>query len=147
MGFFKRLVPIKGMMSLGFTDIDLSQGRLKGQAHLECEEPVRVEEVRIEAKAYESYTDRRRDSKGHYEPVHRTDVYFEKTLPISQPFEAPAGHIGNYVFEIEVPFRQPRHGGNVSRMVKAVANVKGRPDMVSKEMFPFHEAREAQNRL
>jgi hypothetical protein len=146
MGFLKRLIPIKSKMSINFLEVDLAQGRLKGQAHLECEEPIRVEEVRLEAKTYEKYTIRRRDSKGRHQTVQETATYFEKVVPISQSFEVSTGYRGDYPFEIVIPLYKSNHGGRISRMIKAVANVKGRPDVVSDEMFPFYDARVAQKK-
>ena len=73
-------------------------------------------------------------------------IFFEKIFPLSGSFEASAGYYGDYPFEIIIPLYYSKHHGSIHRMITAVANVKGRPDVVSDEMFPFYDTRIAQKK-
>lgn len=119
------------------SDIDPVNGRLKGHVQLDCRDSFKVEEVRLDANEFENWEYKKRDSKGKLVTYHQTDTYFQKQFQLSGAFEATAGFKRDYPFEIVIPKFESRHGRPVSRTLKAVANIKGRPDVTSKEIHPF----------
>jgi hypothetical protein len=91
--------------------------RCKGHIHLECMESFKAEEVRLEVRVVERTSEWRRDSKGHrYSDVHFYNL-FSNDIQLSNEFEVTAG-------------------GEIFTTIKAVVNVKDRPD-ATKEVYPF----------
>ena len=148
MGFLKkavnRVIPLKANMNIVLGDRIISETdrHCKGHAQLICREAFRVEEIRLEAKAVERTVQLKRDSKGHsYSDVHYYNL-FAKDIQLSTGFDASAGYVGEYDFEVTIPRFAPHHrGGELFTTLNAVANVKERPD-VTKEVNAFSSEEE-----
>lgn len=143
MGFFKRLIPLKADMQVNLEKMDVEYGEpIKGIARLESKDNFKVECVRLEINVWEIYQapEIETDSKGNQRQVmkEKSDVLYSRNVEISAPFDMAVGENKDFPFELTsgLPYFQPTHyGGRISYAFKAVANVKGRPD-VTKEVHP-----------
>jgi hypothetical protein len=141
MSFFKRLVPLKADIRLELEKPVVENGQpFKGTATLDAKEAFKVEQVRIEVKVKESYTEPQweRDPSGNQRQkmVKKVDVRFSQDVSVSQAFDIAKGDQKRIPLEATVPMFQPsRFGGAILYSLKAVAAVKGRPD-VTAEVTP-----------
>ncbi len=135
MSFFKRMIPLKADMAVNLQSITVENGQpFKGSAVLQSKEPFKVEEVRMEVRVVETWEEQawQRDANGNMKQVmqRKEAELFSRNVPISQAFDMDQGGQKDFPFEILIPMRPPAHwGGSVSYSLKAVANVKGRPDV------------------
>ncbi len=142
MSFLKRLVPLKAEMGLNLQSLTVENGQpFKGSASLRSNDSFQVEEVRMEIRVTEKYKEQawERDGNGNMRQVLRDkeDVLYSQDVPVSQPFGMKSGDAKDFPFEVTIPMRAPaRFGGAVTYSLKAVANVKGRPD-VTKSATPM----------
>jgi hypothetical protein len=142
MSFFKRLVPLKAEMVLQLEKLDVEDGEpFKGTASLVSNDKFGVENVRLEIRVKESWREPRTttDSRGHTSTTMTTvtQTLYSRDVPIFESFEMGVGDKKTFPFEVGLSMFQPtRYGGQVSYSIKAVANVKGRPD-VTKEVQPW----------
>lgn len=140
MSFFKRLIPLKAQMELNLESISVPEGTpIKGKAALVPDERFSVEYVRMELRVWEKYTEDqwvRAGDRDVRRTVEKKDTRYSQDVVISQPFEAEKGTRVEYPFEVTMPRYAPSRGnGAIIYGLKAVANVKGRPD-VTKEVSP-----------
>jgi len=135
MSFFKKLVPLKAEMNMLLENMDIGQP-LRGVASLESRDKFRVEYVRSEIRVTEHWKETRmtRNARGGMSPstvdVHSTR--YSQDIPISESFDITNGEKKDFPFEVTIPMYQPMRG-QITHSLKAVANVKGRPD-VTKEI-------------
>lgn len=135
MSFLKRLVPLKADMSMNLQSLTVENGQpFKGAAVLSSRDNFHVEEVRMEIRVTESWQEQtwQRDANGNQHQVmqRRENVLFSQDVPVSQPFEMGNGDHREFPFEVTIPMRSPsKYGGSIAYSLKAVANVKGRPDV------------------
>jgi hypothetical protein len=135
MSFFKRLMPLKANMSIDLASSVVEQGQpFKGVAALDAKESFMVEEVRMEITVKESYQEPvwERDSNGNQHQVIKNveNIRYSQKVPVSQSFEMVNGSRKEFPFEVTIPMYTPsKPGGNITYSLKAVANVKGRPDV------------------
>ena len=143
MSFFKRLIPLKADMQVNLEKMDVEHGEpIKGIARLESKDKFKVEGVRLEIRVKESWREPRTttDSRGHTS-THMTTVtatLYSRDVPIAESFDMGVGDKRDFPFEVTsgLPFYQSsRYGGRIQYGFKAVANVKGRPD-VTKTCHP-----------
>lgn len=142
MSFFKRLVPLKADMNLTLQSLTVENGQpFKGAASLVSRDNFNVEEVRMEIRVTENWQEPawERDSNGNQRQVMKRNeaVLYSQDVPVSQPFDMHNGDSKDFPFEVTIPMRMPsRYGGAVAYSLKAVANVKRRPD-VTKSVSPM----------
>jgi hypothetical protein len=142
MSFFKRLVPLKADMNLTLQSLTVENGQpFKGTANLVSRDNFNVEEVRMEIRVTETWEEQtwERDQNGNQRQVmqKKEAVLYSQNVPVSQPFEMHSGDTKDFPFEVTIPMRMPsKYGGAVYYGLKAVANVKGRPD-VTKSVSPM----------
>lgn len=135
MSFFKRLVPLNAQMKLTLQSLTVEQGQpFKGTAVLEAKDEFGVQEVRMEIRVREAYIELAtlRDGRGAMRQVsqRRHDVRYSQDVPVSQEFDMRRGDRKEFPFEVTIPMHFPsRYGGSIDYEIKAVANVKGRPDV------------------
>ncbi len=140
MSFFKRLIPLKAQMGMNIESVSVSEGKpFKGSAVLTSDDEFEVEHVRMEIRVWEKYSEDQWVREGDHD-VHRTvqkrDTRYSQNVIISQPFAASKGGRAEYPFEVTMPRYMAAHAnGAIVYSLKAVANVKGRPD-VTKEVNP-----------
>ena len=137
LGFFNRFSVPKAQIILTISEVSLTEARVKGKVHVECGEAFRAEEVRLEARVFENWEHKVRDHNGKIVIQHETEQFFSRDLPLSGVFEATPGYQGDYPFDIVIPRHESMHNKPISRTLKAVVNVKGRPDAVSDIIHPF----------
>ncbi len=140
MGFFKRLIPLKAQMSMNLENFSVTEGTpFKGNAVLSSDDSFAVEHVRMELRVWEKYMQDewvREGDRDVRRTVEKRDTRYSQNVIISQPFEATKGSRAEYPFEVTMPRYVPaRNNGAIIYSMKAVANVKGRPD-VTKEVTP-----------
>jgi sporulation-control protein spo0M len=142
LSFFKRLIPLKAEMRMNLENITVENGQpFKGTATLASRDKFNVEEVRMEIRVKESWEEPaiERDAQGNQRQVmkKRENVLFSRDVPVSQAFSMGEGDGKDFPFEVTIPMRTPsRYGSSIQYSLKAVANVKGRPD-VTKEVLPM----------
>ena len=128
MSFLKRLVPVKAELILDYQNEDISAAhRLKGNVRIESEDTLSVEQVLLKVTVQE---ERRTSNK--------VDVYpplYSKDINIGESFAATMGVKRDFPFEIEIPDYDATHGGAIWTYVKAVAKLKGRPDLIKNKNY------------
>ena len=140
MSFFKRLIPLKAQMNMNLASPSVAEGTpFKGSAVLGSDEEFQVENVRMELRVWEKYMEDEWVREGNQDvkrTVEKKDTRYSQNVIISQPFAASKGSSVEYPFEVTMPRYAPsRMNGAIIYSLKAVANVKGRPD-VTKEINP-----------
>ncbi len=140
MSFFKRLLPLKAKMDMTLENISVTEGTpIKGKAVLTPEENFEVEHVRMELRVWEKYTEDawvREGDRDVRRTVEKKDTRYSQNVIISQAFSAQKGNGTEYPFEVTMPrYVASRFNGAIIYSLKAVANVKGRPD-VTREVSP-----------
>jgi len=140
MSFFKRLVPLKAQMALNLENISVAEGTpFKGSAVLSSDDNFQVEHVRMEVRVWEKYREDEWVREGNQQvrrTVEKKDTRYSQDVIVSQPFSATKGSRTEYPFEVTMPRYMPaRANGAIIYSLKAVADVKGRPD-VTKEINP-----------
>jgi hypothetical protein len=142
MSFFKRLVPLKADISMNLQSLTVENGQpFKGTASLNSRDNFHVEGVRMEIRVTESWQEPglERDSNGNERQVMKNmkSTLFSQDVPVSQQFDMGNGDHKDFPFEVTIPMRSSaRYGGSIAYSLKAVVNVKGRPD-VTKEAQPM----------
>jgi len=136
MSFFKKLIPLKAEMRLQPENLDVKEGEpLKGLASLESREKFKVESVRLEIRVKETYWTWRtiHTSRGTQSSRSKvTQTLYSRDVPIAESFDMANGDKRDLPFEVTIPMYQPTRG-QITYSLKAVANVKGRPD-ITKEV-------------
>jgi hypothetical protein len=138
--FFKRLIPLKAQMSMNLESISVAEGTpFKGSAVLSSDDNFQVEHVRMEVRVWEKYKEDqwvRENDRDVRRTVEKKDTRYSQNIIVSQPFNASKGSRTEYPFEVTMPRYAPARGnGIIIYSLKAVANVKGRPD-VTREVNP-----------
>ena len=122
-------------MTLNLENSDLGKP-LRGIASLESKDKFRVENVRLEIRVEEKWKERRAGYGARGRPTSTTatvtSTLYSQDIPISQSFEMANQDKIDFPFEITIPMYQPTRG-QITYSLKAVANVKGRPD-ITKEI-------------
>ena len=139
MGFLNRFTQPKAEIDLKITSVDLNENKITGCVSLSCTEAFKLDDVRLEAQVSEIHTQTNVGLTGIKVNQHR-DVYLDQKFPLSGVIEGSAGYKGEFPFEIVIPVPVSKHGNKVDFKLKAVANIKGRPDITTKEIDPFHDA-------
>jgi hypothetical protein len=157
MSFFKRLVPVKAQMTLNLEKYSVENGQpFKGSAVLTASERFHVDQVRMEIRVnelWEDYGGNKGSGPGFsvkgvnvtmgggrtqtvgQKSEHRNTL-FSQDVPVSQAFDISEGEQKQFPFEVTIPlYQQSRFDGRVEYSLKAVACVKGRPD-VTKDVTP-----------
>ena len=140
MSFFKRLIPLKAQMSMNLENPSVTEGTpFKGSAILASDDNFHVEHVRMEIRVWEKYTEDQWVREGDHDvrkTVQKNDTRYSLNVFISQPFASAKGNRAEYPFEVTMPrYMAARNNGAIIYSLKAVANVKGRPD-ITKEVNP-----------
>lgn len=123
-------------MGMNLESISVTEGTpLKGTAVLASDDVFQVEHVRMEVRVWEKYTQDEWTRVGDHNvrrTVERRETHYSQNVIISQSFSAAKGSRTEYPFEVTMPRYAPsRTNGAIIYSLKAVANVKGRPDVTS----------------
>jgi hypothetical protein len=139
MGFFNRLTKPKIEIDLKIENVDLNQRKIKGTVCVNCNETTKIDAIRLEAQASEMHRETKMTLRGVQVNQHN-DLYFDQKFPVYGGFEGAVGFKGVYPFEIAFPAFTSQHGHEVNYKLKAVAAVKGRPDLTTNEIDPYKTA-------
>jgi predicted Zn-ribbon and HTH transcriptional regulator len=137
-GLFKRFEPVKAEIALNLENYTVADGEpFKGTTVLTASEDLHVDEVRIDVRITEESQSETKSTKGFsmegssYKSI---NYVFSQNIPVSQGFDIGKGESKEIPFEVNVRM-WPATDGHIVYHLKAVANVKGRPD-VTKEVNP-----------
>jgi len=138
MSFLKRLMPLRADISLQVEKLNVQDGEpIKGIVNLESKEAFKIEVVRLEVRVEETWKEWRQMHTSRGSQSSRTTVHatvYSNDVPLSEPFDIARGEKKDFPFEVMIPMYQPTRG-QITYSLKAVASVKGRPD-VTKEAHP-----------
>ena len=143
MSFFKRLIPMKGKVWVTLDKPSFQEGEtVVGRVNLEANEYVRGEEVRVEARVFENYSEMVRVQRGNewvWERQNRKEKRWGTDVRVSGPADfGPGSGLKNFPFNVNVPPHRPAHeGGSIEYNVKGVVAVKGRPDVTGETALGF----------
>ncbi|MGD0395666.1 MAG: hypothetical protein ABSB26_01990 [Nitrososphaerales archaeon] len=127
-------------MSMTLENVSVTEGTpFRGSAVLASDDNFQVEQARVEIRVWEKYPQDQWVREGDRDvrrTVERKDTRYSQNFTISQPFTATKGNRVEYPFKVTMPRYMPaRNNGAITYSLKAVADVKGRPD-VTKEVNP-----------
>ncbi len=130
-------MPLKADMQLRFESSEVGKDEVvKGSARLESKDEFKVEAVRLEIRVKETWREYRPrySSRGPAGGSNAkvTQTIYSQDVPISESFEVEKELARDFPFEVKIPVIRPTRG-TIAYSIKAVANVKGRPD-VTKEI-------------
>ncbi len=140
MSFLKRIIPLKAQMSMNLENVSVTEGTpFRGSAVLASDDSFQIENVRMELRVWERYTEDQwvqENNQSVRRTVQKKDTRYSQDVIVSQPFAATKGSRTEYPFEVTMPrYMASRMDGGIIYSLKAVANVKGRPD-VTREVNP-----------
>ena len=138
MSFLKRLVPINAKIYIQIEDLHWSGGLpTKGVAYIDSNEQFHAENVRMELRVKEEYSEtvQRHNPKGgglHSETVNHSETVHSSDEVVSEAFDILVGERKEFPFAVNFPVLWPKHnGGQLHYSLKAVANVLNRPDVTT----------------
>jgi hypothetical protein len=144
MSFFKRLIPLKGKVWIDLDRPGFQEGEdVAGKVNVEAREFVQGTEVRVEARAFEDWSELVWVERGNppqkvQERQSRVDTRFSQNVQVSGPADFGMGPTRGFPFKVNIPPSKPVHeGGSVRYAVKGVVAVKGRPDMTGETNISF----------
>lgn len=128
-------------MNVSLENPSVTEGSpFKGKAVLESDEEFPVETVRMELRVWEKYMEDewvRLGDRDVRNTVEKKDTRYSQNVTIGQAFTASRGGSVEYPFEVTMPRYLPARGnGAIIYSLRAVADVKGRPD-VTHEVTPM----------
>ncbi len=126
----KRLIPTKTRIWVSFDKPGFYEGEdVAGSINLESNEPIHVDEVRVEARVYEHYKEvddvilRNKLRRTRDRMVTRFSGHFR----VSGPTDCGHGY-RNFPFAVSIPPYLPTHNaGSIEYNIEGVVAIKGRP--------------------
>jgi len=142
LSFLKRLVPLKGTVSVGLDKPVFVEGEpVTGNVNVDCEEYVQSEGVRVEGRAIEHFEEMEWVTENNQRVprmVQKTNTLFSRDESINGPSDFGQGPTRSFPFSVGIPSLRPAHsGGRIETMIKGVVAVKGRPDMTGTVQIAF----------
>ncbi|MEM2874853.1 MAG: sporulation protein [Candidatus Hadarchaeales archaeon] len=133
MVLFGRINPINAKVSVLLDKPTFLEGEnITGRVNVESDEAVKVDEIRLEIRATETYLTTRmvHDRYGaHPTTVRETRTVHSENVRISPGFDMPKGFKDQFPFSVSIPpLRPTMPNGVIERRIKGVVAVKGRPD-------------------
>ncbi len=111
-----------------------------GKVNVESQEYVQADEVRVEARVYESYVEPVWVVVGNsrvQQMQNRKNTLFSRDQRVSGPTDFGSGG-RSFPFTVAVPvYRPTRNGGRIENSIKGVVAVKGRPDVTGETQVGF----------
>ena len=133
MGFLKDLLSVKADMNVQVDEKAWLGLPMKGTVTIDAREAFRVEVIvlQIRVVSHHMVMRNRKDPHGHVtrQSVDTEHVHYYQDLPISKSVEVAAGGNLEFPFRINIPVQTPNDPAATVYMIKAVANLKNRPDL------------------
>ncbi len=133
MGFLKGLLSVKAEMNMQVDEKAWLGLPMKGMVKIEAHNAFRVENLVLQIRVIEHHMvmRKRKDQHGHTieQLVDAATTHYYQDLPIAKSFEASAGGKMDFPFEINIPVQTPKDPAATDYSIKAVANIKNRPDL------------------
>jgi hypothetical protein len=142
MGLFDHLRPPKGKVWISFDKPTFLEGEaVVGKVNVEAGEYIQSLGVKVEARVFENYTELvwvTVNNTRVQENQRRQNVLFSRDVQVSGPNDFGSGPTQTFPFSVGMPSCRPtRAGGSVENSLKAVVQVKGRPDMTGHTGIAF----------
>ena len=133
MSFLKGLLSVKADLKMQVDENAWLGLPMKGTVTIDAREAFRVEAIilQIRVVSHHMVMRNRKDPHGHVtrQSVDSEYVHYYQDLPISKSVEAAAGSKLDFPFRINIPVQTPNDPAATVYMIKAVANLKNRPDL------------------
>jgi hypothetical protein len=141
MSFLKRLIPMKAKVWIELDKPAFQEGEnVGGKVFIESNEYVRGDEVRVEARVFEHYSEMvqvRQNDQWVWERQQKKDTKFSHDVRIYGPMDF-GNSIRNFPFNVNIPpFKQAHNDGSIEYSLKGVVAVKGRPDVTGEIDLSF----------
>ena len=141
LSFFKKLLPMKAKVWLSLDKPSFAEGEpVVGKVNVESQEFIQADEVRVEARVYENYTEPVWVVVGNrrvQQMQRKKNTLFSRDVRVSGPTDFGSGS-RSFPFTVAMPvYRPTRNGGAVENSVKGVVAVKGRPDVTGELQVGF----------
>ncbi|HYY92391.1 MAG TPA: hypothetical protein VE955_10420 [Candidatus Dormibacteraeota bacterium] len=142
MGLLDHLRAPKGKIWITFDKPTFMEGEgVTGKVNIEASEYIQSLGVKVEARVFENYQEMvwvTVNNQRFQENQHKQDVLFSRDVQVSGPNDFGSGPTQTFPFSVGMPaMRARRPGGSIQNSLKAVVQVKGRPDMTSSTQVAF----------
>ena len=142
MGLFDHLRAPKGKVWISFDKPTFVEGEaVVGKVNVEAGEYIQSLGVKVEARVFENYTELvwvTINNTRVQEHQHRQNVLFSRDVQVSGPNDFGSGPTQTFPFSVGIPPCRPTRGGSsLQNSLKAVVQVKGRPDMTGQTQIAF----------
>ena len=141
MSFFKKLLPMKAKVWLSLDKPSFAEGEpVVGKVNIDSNEYIQANEVRVEARVYEAYTETVWVNVGNQrvrQNQQRKNTLFSHDQRVSGPTDFGSGSRA-FPFSVAIPAHRPTRGdGRIENSIKGVVAVKGRPDVTGETHIGF----------
>jgi hypothetical protein len=142
MGLFDHLRAPKGKVWISFDKPTFVEGEaVVGKVNVEAGEYIQSLGVKVEARVFENYTELvwvTINNTRVQENQRRQNVLFSRDVQVSGPNDFGNGPTQTFPFSVGIPpCRATRGGSSLENSLKAVVQVKGRPDMTGQTQVAF----------
>src|SRR5437763_14390373 len=133
LGLVEQLEAAEEKVWISFEEAALVEGEaVVGKVNVEAGEYVQSLGVRVEARVFENYTELvwvTINNTRVQEHQRRQNVLFTRDVQVTGPNDFRSGPTQTFPFSVAMPSCRPaRAGGSIENSLKAVVQVKGRPD-------------------
>jgi hypothetical protein len=142
-------MPPKGKVWISFDKPNFVENEpVVGKVNIEANEYIQSIGVKVEARVFENYTEMvwvTINNQRFQQPEHRQNALFSRDVQVSGPADFGKGPTQTFPFSVAMPVCRPtRSGGSIENSLKAVVQVKGRPDMTGHTQVAFAPASSVQ---
>ena len=142
MGLFDHLRAPKGKVWISFDKPTFVEGEgVTGKVNVDAGEYIQSLGVRVEARVFENYTELvwvTINNTRVQEHQRRQNVLFSRDVQVNGPNDFGAGPTQTFPFSVGMPSCRPtKPGGSIENSLKAVVQVKGRPDLTGSTQVAF----------
>ncbi len=143
MGLFDHLRAPKGKVWISFDKPTFVEGEgVVGKVNVQAQEYIQSLGVRVEARVFENYEEMvwvtLPNNQRIQERQRRQNVLFSRDVQVTGPNDFGSGPTQTFPFSVGIPpCRATRGGASVENSLKAVVQVKGRPDLTGQTQVAF----------
>ena len=143
MGLFDHLRAPKGKVWISFDKPTFVEGEgVVGKVNVQAQEYIQSLGVRVEARVFENYEEMvwvtLPNNQRIQERQRRQNVLFSRDVQVTGPNDFGSGPTQTFPFSVGIPpCRATRGGATVENSIKAVVQVKGRPDLTGQTQVAF----------
>src|SRR3989475_13026785 len=142
-GLFDHLRAPKGKVWISFDKPTFVEGEgVVGKVNVQAQEYIQSLGVRVEARVFENYEEMvwvtLPNNQRIQERQRRQNVLFSRDVQVTGPNDFGSGPTQTFPFSVGIPPCRPTRGGaSIQNLLKAVLQVKGRPDMTNETQIAF----------